>query len=192
MIKKWVAFFSQTGSEILDISRKIDYFPDIVVTNNKFNNINKNLLDFYRQSETKSLIAVDDNITSSTYKRIIERHDDTLITLNGWLKIVPPDICESYKIYNGHPALISMYEDLKGKDPVDRLWENYHMYEYAGSVIHEVTADVDEGEIVSKHQFSLVDGYGKHLFNDFERLNSDVRKASLKLWVDFIRDNINI
>jgi folate-dependent phosphoribosylglycinamide formyltransferase PurN len=138
------------------------------------------------------LIAVDDNITSSTYKRIIERHDDTLITLNGWLKIVPPDICESYKIYNGHPALISMYEDLKGKDPVDRLWENYHMYEYAGSVIHEVTADVDEGEIVSKHQFSLVDGYGKHLYNDFERLNSDVRKASLKLWVDFIRDNINI
>jgi len=192
MIKKWVAFFSQTGSEILDISRKIDYFPDIVVTNNKFNNINKNLLEFYRQSETKSLIAVDDNITSSTYKRIIERHDDTLITLNGWLKIIPADICEQYTIYNGHPGIISLYKDLKGKDPVERVWENYHMYDYAGCVIHKVIPEIDEGEIISEKRFPLADGYGKDLYNDFDSLNGSVRRNSLSLWVDFIRNNIII
>ena len=34
---KWVAFFSQTGSEIVNISRAIDRWPDLVVTNKQDN-----------------------------------------------------------------------------------------------------------------------------------------------------------
>ena len=30
---KWVAFFSQTGSEIVNISKTINRWPDLVVTN---------------------------------------------------------------------------------------------------------------------------------------------------------------
>ena len=193
MSKKWVAFFSQTGTEILDISRKINYFPDIVVTNNKFKNINSSLFEFYKESDTKTLISVDE-IDSETYKHILKTATDknTLITLNGWLKIVPPDICDQYTIYNGHPGLISLYKELKGKDPVERLWENYDNYEYAGCVIHKVTSKVDDGEIISKKQFSLVDGYGKELYRDFENLNAQMRRNSLKLWIDFIRNNISI
>ena len=32
---KWVAFFSQTGSEIVNISRALDKWPDLIVTNNQ-------------------------------------------------------------------------------------------------------------------------------------------------------------
>ena len=34
---KWIAFFSQTGSEIVNISRAIDRWPDLVVTNKQNN-----------------------------------------------------------------------------------------------------------------------------------------------------------
>ena len=30
---KWVAFFSQTGTEIVNISKKINRYPDLIVTN---------------------------------------------------------------------------------------------------------------------------------------------------------------
>ena len=55
--------------------------------------------------------------------------DNTLITLNGWLRIVPPDKCAKYNIYNGHPGLITKYPELKGKDPQQRMWENIHEYD---------------------------------------------------------------
>lgn len=193
MSKKWIAFFSQTGTEILDISRKVNYFPDVVVTNNKFKNINPALFEFYRDSETKTLISVD-NIDSSVYTSIFESNQgrNALITLNGWLKIIPADICKQYTIYNGHPGIISLYKDLKGKDPVERVWENYHMYDYAGCVIHKVIPEIDEGEIISEKRFPLADGYGKDLYKDFDSLNDSIRRNSLGLWVDFIRNNIII
>ena len=31
---KWIAFFSQTGSEIVNISKAIGRVPDLIVTNN--------------------------------------------------------------------------------------------------------------------------------------------------------------
>ena len=44
------------------------------------------------------------------------KHD--LITLHGYLRIIPENICKQCKhIYNGHPGLINMYPELKGKDP---------------------------------------------------------------------------
>lgn len=193
MSRPWVAFFSQTGTEILDISRDIKYFPDVAVTNNKFKDINQNLFDFYRDSSDKTLIYTDPKIDSNTYREIFkEIGDNALITLHGWLRIVPADICEEYTIYNGHPGLINMYEDLKGKDPVHKVWKNYNCYEFAGSVIHKVTAEVDEGEIIEKNGFPLQSGHNKDVFYTFDSLNNEVRKVSKKLWINFIRNNINI
>ena len=34
---RWVAFFSQTGSEIVNICRDIDKWPDLIVTNKQDN-----------------------------------------------------------------------------------------------------------------------------------------------------------
>ena len=46
MGKPWVAFFSQTGSEIVDIIDRLGIHPDIIVTNyrpNDTRDINKKL-----------------------------------------------------------------------------------------------------------------------------------------------------
>ena len=74
-------------------------------------------------------------------------YENPIITLHGWLRIMPPEICNRYEIYNGHPGLITKYPELKGKDPQMRAWEGD--YEFCGSVLHRVTEGVDEGEIIN-------------------------------------------
>ena len=44
-MKKWVALFSQTGSEVVDLALHFDRWPDIIITNNKGGNIHP--LDIY-------------------------------------------------------------------------------------------------------------------------------------------------
>jgi len=182
MNKKWIALSSQTGSEILNISRRIDYFPDILVTNNNLENLNEDLFKYYRESEDKLLLKVDVKIKSNHYDKIFSEFKNPIITLNGWLKIVPPDICKKYKIYNGHPGLISEFSELKGKDPVQRVWAD-KTYKKFGSVIHLVTAEVDDGKI-------LMEDSGDFNFDTFEEFDSAQRKLSLNLWINFLKKYI--
>ena len=43
---KWIALFSQTGSEICEVSKKIGRWPNWVVTNKQtWDNINPELID---------------------------------------------------------------------------------------------------------------------------------------------------
>jgi hypothetical protein len=44
--KNWIALFSQTGSEIYEVSRKLNRFPDVILTNQniKGSKINEKLL----------------------------------------------------------------------------------------------------------------------------------------------------
>jgi folate-dependent phosphoribosylglycinamide formyltransferase PurN len=95
---------------------------------------------------------------------------------------VPPDICKKYKIYNGHPGLISEFPELKGKDPVQRVWAD-KTYKRFGSVIHLVTAEVDEGKI-------LMEDGGDFNFDTFEEFDSAQRKLSLNLWINFLKKYI--
>ena len=94
---------------------------------------------------------------------------------------MPPEICNKYEIYNGHPGLITKYPELKGKDPQMRAWEGD--YEFCGSVLHRVTEGVDEGEIISSASFTKegldIDGYFRIL-----------REMSSTLWVDFLIDKL--
>ena len=104
----WIALFSQTGQEIIDISDQIQRKPDLIISNNhpsKVKNILKgvqyNWLPTFSK-ESKTLDILDE---------VVEDIDNTLITLNGWLRIVPPDKCSRYNIYNGHPGLITKYPE---------------------------------------------------------------------------------
>ena len=36
---KWVALFSQTGQEIIDITNQIDRVPDLIISNNHPSNV---------------------------------------------------------------------------------------------------------------------------------------------------------
>jgi folate-dependent phosphoribosylglycinamide formyltransferase PurN len=169
---KWVAFFSQTGSEIIELSKALGRKPDLLVTNNFEEKIKFHpevrRLDVTIQSARHSLLM--------DYFRAQQVFDplSTLITLHGYLRIIPEDICNKYGILNGHPGLITLYPELKGKDPQIRAWEGKHPL--IGSVVHQVIPEVDGGKIYKTVAYtnrcdSLDEMYGK------------LKQSSLESWV---------
>lgn len=111
---KWYALFSQSGTEIVEISNRLCRWPDQIITNQKDDNrINK-------QIDRSKLNTIRETLTDDVYKSFLGDSTDKIVTLNGWLRIVPPSICEDYTIYNGHPGLITKYPQLKGKDPQEK------------------------------------------------------------------------
>ena len=175
MVKqKWVAFFSQTGAEIADISESLGVWPTRIITNQRpadLRTIDPRIVEH-------GYIEVSNKPTEKELLDILQYFDDPLITLHGWLRIMPEDICKSYEIYNGHPGLITKYPELKGKDPQVRAWEG--KYDTIGAVLHKVTAGVDEGPIDSWSEKSV------------NKLSLDetfliLRDMSLRMWTNFLK-----
>ena len=183
----WKTFFSQSGSEIYEISTKIGRFPDAIITNKSFNDldkINPNLLErcFDR------FIFLPNKPTVEEYREAI-RHAD-VITLHGFLRIVPQEICGKFKIYNGHPGLITKFPELKGKDPQAKVWYKHFEkpYKLHGHVIHEVIPEVDAGKVVSEKEF-----YSESIYKEFDSLNDYIirlHKLAIENWVGFMRKSL--
>jgi len=179
--RPWVAFFSQTGSEIADIAESIGRWPDLIVTNSRpphLRTIDKRIED--RKHDI--VITTVNKPTLKDYKALIP-FDNAIVTLHGWLRIMPEEICEKYTIYNGHPGLITWYPELKGKDPQVRAYEGIQegKYEAAGVVLHKVISEVDEGKILAEEYF----GVDKNLsLDDLFRILKD---RSLYTWIQFLR-----
>lgn len=177
--KRWVAFFSQTGAEIADISEKIGRWPDIIVTNAR----PKSVRTLDPRLQNKGIKIVAPKPTIHDYRRVLQNpgKQELIITLHGWLWIIPERIVKDYKMYNGHPGLITKYPELKGKDPQQRAIDG--KYKIAGSVIHEVISEVDEGKILYKKQF-----FTKGL--NQEEIYQKFRKTSLDLWSKFFEEKL--
>lgn len=142
--KQWFAFFSHTGTEIANISKRLGVVPDCIITNNDpgNKNINKDVLKL--KSEIK---FVREHPTVADYNTILQGCDfGCICTLHGWMKIIPKSVCKNYEMYNLHPGLITKYPELKGKDPQNRV--NSEDHKEIGVVIHSVIPEVDEGEIL--------------------------------------------
>ena len=163
--KNWVALFSQTGSEIVDLSTKLNRKPDFVITNANLDKVNPNIeVDFrVNNDEAKTLDILED---------IQFDKKDTLITLNGWLRIVPPDKCKMYNIYNGHPGLITKYPELKPS------------YAKIGSVVHKVVAEVDAGEIIVEKSARTRDVL------NIDKTYDTLRKTSFDAWMEFLKEHL--
>lgn len=169
---KWIAFFSQTGSEIVALSKELKRKPDLLVTNNfeekiKFHPELRSLGVTIQSGKHELLMNY------FSYQTIFNPLD-TLITLHGYLRIIPENICKKYGILNGHPGLITVYPELKGKDPQVRAWEG--KYPLIGSVVHAVSPEVDEGVVYKSVCYtnrceSLDEMYGK------------LKQSSLESWV---------
>jgi len=112
------------------------------------------------------------------YDNVLRGPEKPIVTLHGWLRIVPPRICEKHTIFNGHPGLITEYPELKGKDPQVRAFEG--KYPVAGAVIHKVTAGVDEGKVLVEERFNAMD----LSLDDLFRI---LRDRSLYMWTDFLK-----
>lgn len=154
MEKHWVALFSQTGSEIARLKECLGRWPDTIITNNSdVDSWCDSLKDLKKRINGRSYLGPKVNIkivNPSQAKTLNALHrfaqKDSLVTLHGWLRIVPEDKCDQYDIYNGHPGLINVHPELKGKDPQIRAYEAGHAT--IGSVVHKVTPVVDDGEII--------------------------------------------
>ena len=175
MANKWIAFFSQTGGEIADIAESLQRWPDLIITNerpSKLRTIDGRILD----NVEDRLVVLPNKPTVEDYEKILQ--DNALITLHGWLRIMPRVICEKFAIYNGHPGLITEYPELKGKDPQIRAFEG--KYEVAGAVIHKVTEGVDEGKVIMEERFNT--------FNlELDDLFRILRDRSLYMWTNFLK-----
>ena len=86
---KWVALFSQTGQEIIDITNQIDRVPDLIISNNHPSNVE----NIVKGVEYRWLISSEEYKTLDILDEVVDDPENTLITLNGWLRIVPPDKC---------------------------------------------------------------------------------------------------
>ena len=169
---EWIAFFSQTGSEIVDISKSLGRWPDKIITNKRpehLRKINEELLN-------ADIIYLSNKPTVEEYKNVLS--EKCIVTLHGWLRIMPPEICEQHTIYNGHPGLITEYPELKGKDPQIRAFEG--KYPVAGAVLHKVVAGVDEGKVIAEERFNT---YNLELDDLFRIL----RDRSLYMWCNFLK-----
>lgn len=181
---KWAALFSQTGSEICNLSEAIGQYPDLVISDN----VNEaNIIDSRIELNCKKLLwRKYKGLTTEEKLDYYRKHlsDYDIITLHGWLNIVPAVICNEYKIYNGHPGLITRYPELKGKDPQIRFAENIQNYPIYGSVVHRVTPEVDEGEVVSVCE--------KNTPTSSPDCFSILKETSLEAWIEFFDSYITI
>ena len=174
---RWVAFFSQTGGEIADIAEKLGRWPDVIVTNAR----PKSVRTLDPRLEGKGVKVVTPRPTPHDYRRVLQNpgKQKLLVTLHGWLHIVPEHIVNEYEIFNGHPGLITKYPELKGKDPQQRAIDEG--YKICGSVIHKVIPAVDEGEILYSKQF-----FTKGL--NIDQIYNKFKETSLSLWLKFFED----
>lgn len=173
----WTAFYSQTGSEIVNICKALDIKPTVVVTNN-FQKTSEDSKQFFKDNEI-TITILPFNPSADDY--LLVHNTVRVITLNGWLRVLSPYPCKLWKgkVYNGHPGLISKNADLKGKDPQQRAFEAG--YREIGSVIHEVTDKVDEGKIIIEKSVTL-EGVV-----DLELYYSTLRTTSLETWKQFFK-----
>jgi hypothetical protein len=175
----WITFFSQTGSEIVELSKLLGRKPDLIVTNNF-----EEKIKFHpgiRELGTTIQSARHDMLMNYFRNQLIMKPEETLITLHGYLRILPADICEKYEIYNGHPGAIDLYPELKGKDPQEKVWNDNDKYPIIGSVVHRCTAELDAGELMKTVHF-------RNRCYSKEEVYSTLKMASLSAWNFFLKE----
>jgi len=185
MKKNWVVLFSQTGSEIVKLQEHIGRWPDKIFTNNSdIDSWHPRMQLLHKRGlaslSGKSRVTIVSNIQAKTCNFLHSIKRDSLITLHGWLRIIPENICEQYELVNGHPGLINTYPELKGKDPQVRAYDSN--YGVIGSVVHKVTPVVDDGQILT--HTAIYRETKDTLDEVFEKLSF----TSLKSWQKFFNN----
>lgn len=173
----WIALFSQTGSEIVSISKALNRTPDLIITNN---------IDQSKYQYHSELESLNSTIQKAKHNDIVTYFANnnpytpecTIITLHGYLRIVPPEMCLKYNMLNGHPGFITKYPELKGKDPQVRAWEG--KYPIIGSVVHKVTPGVDEGEVLSSVAYT-------NRCDSLDEMFGLLKRSSLESWLWYLK-----
>jgi len=177
--KDWGVLISQTGSEVIAIGKEIGYLPSLVVTNNpkKLSKENEEILR--ENSVDIRIIAFRPELEDYLLPDLLEKR---LITLHGFLRIIPGaffNYCKGH-IYNGHPALLTRYPELKGFNMQEAIVGKIEKYPYCGSVIHEVIPELDAGKIIASAET-------KNIAINVDHAYALLRKTSLESWKHFFK-----
>jgi len=183
-MRPWITFFSQTGSEIKNLSNTLGKYPDGIVTNRQTTEgINPELIttSTFREHKLNRTVwyVLPDRPHTESYNNILSQYDNPIVTLHGYLRIIPKEICERYEIYNLHPGLINKYPELKGFNPQERAFKG--QYKDAGCVIHKVTPGVDEGEIVACGEINIEN-------MNLAEVYCALHDCALNTWINFITE----
>lgn len=177
----WVALFSQTGEELLEVSKALGRVPDLVLCNNP----EARESPYVKRLQQSTSVAF---LTHADIEKYLQSEiwEGDVVTLHGYLRLLSSATIETgATIYNGHPGAIDLYPELRGKDPQEKVIANMDKYPIIGCVIHKVTAGVDEGEIVAKTSMPFYD----HL-KDRDRVYKALHCLSTAMWVDFLREKV--
>lgn len=170
MDRQWIALFSQTGKELKELCSLLGRVPDITLCTNE--------LVHHCTIPGRNVFVTSKEGCEAALRRLTNKGD--LVTLHGYLYILPKDIImQDVLILNGHPGLINVYPDLKGRDPQRKVIINPSRYPTIGSVVHVVTEDVDGGEIVAHESATRPNESG-------ERILEILRELSLKAWMEVL------
>lgn len=169
--------FSHTGTEIVNVSKIVGTSPDRVITNKPpgSSDINRKLLD-------NEVVYCSRKPDVNDYARFLKT--DAIVTLHGWMRIVPKEICSEYEMYNLHPGLITKYPELKGKDPQRMVFENHtKTYHEVGCVIHQVIPEVDAGKVMMERSIH-------NTCNGESDLTDKLHEMAKEMWVDFFQHKL--
>jgi folate-dependent phosphoribosylglycinamide formyltransferase PurN len=175
--RPWIAFFSQTGSEIVQISEALGRWPDMIITNRR----PESSRQINSQIPKELLYFTPNKPEFSEYVHYLRQVENPIVTLHGWLRILPEAVCNKYEVYNGHPGLITKYPELKGKDPQVRAFAGD--YNTAGCVIHRVTPGVDEGEVLMEREVSI-------RLLELDEVFRKLHETSVEMWIEFLKQRV--
>ena len=179
-VKEWYAFFSQTGNELAKIIQLTGKEPTKIVTNLSVEQVKEKVNPWLYENYKHKLMYLPNRPTVHDYINAIGYHpEDKLLTMHGWLRILPPTICFKYKAFNGHPGLITKYPELRGKDPQIKAYMGNYIS--GGCVIHEITPELDEGPICLSEEVLLDD-------LSLDETFLILYQTSLNLWIEFFKE----
>jgi len=170
---RWLALFSQSGNELKQIIEQTGRKPNLVLTNR----LGPSAID-----DIVPINYISNKPNAIQYNSYFKKYD--IITLHGYLRIIPADAC-NHLIYNGHPAAIHLYPELKGKDKQEDVYVHKNKYQRMGVVIHKVTPELDDGEII--HCIDII--------NDTTSVSDAYEKLfllSVSSWKVFIKNRPSI
>ena len=188
MVSEWCGLFSHTGKELEKLAgmdHEFDVRLEIALTNNK------NYAGTLPSKGVRTYYAARFADINKALMNPQVVKDNSLVTLNGYMGILPADVLRNLKlrgckVYNIHPAPIQMYPELRGKDPQERMYEGIQKREYnfIGVVIHEVDEGVDTGKIV--HWVLQMADHGMTKDELYERLH----ELGTQAWESFFRERM--
>jgi folate-dependent phosphoribosylglycinamide formyltransferase PurN len=166
----WVALFSNSGNELAAVCNKLGIKPDVMYCD-------KERVDWHPEISDDTILMSHVDVI----KALSILPKNTLVTLHGYLRLIPSNAI-SNNMYNVHPGDIVKYPELKGIHPQAKALSL--KLPSTGVVIHKVTEEVDDGEIVASATYSIAENE-----TEFSLINN-LRDLSIDLWCDFLRGRV--